>query len=102
MAEAFIEYEHYVTVRVVVNDPSVVARCVENHDNRGVPQPDVRGGEGWRNRFYDIDTEKGVHEHLAYNCAANGSYRVNQLDGWADLADDAATMRTETESWEVR
>lgn len=92
LAEHSVSYEHYVEVRVVINDPSVVARCVENQDGDGVPQEDIRGGTGWRNTFYNIDTEQEVVRHLAYNCALNNVDRVNRLDGWADCTDDAATM----------
>lgn len=93
----FVDYQG--SVRIVINDESVIARCVENHDDEGVPQSDVRGGTGWRNLFYDLDTEADVFAHLAYNCALNGIERVNRLDGWADLRDDAATMTNEAHVW---
>lgn len=102
MTVHYVDFLREGAVRVVISDPNVVARCVENQDDDGVPQADVRGGTGWRNLYYgDLGTESKVIEHLAYNCAANGVERVNRLDGWADLADDAATMHIENETWEV-
>jgi hypothetical protein len=80
------------SVTVTINDPSVIARVVENHDDEGVPQPFEKDGTGWRNVFYDITDADGVVEMLAYNCAVNGVTKANSLDGWADLGDDAATM----------
>lgn len=80
----------YMTVEVEVNDQSVIDRCVDNHDDSGVSQPDERGSGGWRNTFYKLDTEEKVLEMLAYNFGVRDS-RLSQLDGWADLPDSAAT-----------
>lgn len=72
----------WVSVRVDVNDQDVIDRVVNNDDN-------------WQGMYYRMTTADEVLDHLAYNCAANGVERVNRLDGWADMADDAATMRIE-------
>lgn len=75
-------------VAITVNDPDVIRRCVEN-----TPSENGYGENyGWRETFYDLRTAEQVLHHLAFNCIANGIERVNRLDGWADLADDAATM----------
>lgn len=75
------------TVRITINDESVIDRCVENHDDQGVPQPDEKGGRGWRNTLYDLRTPEDVIEMLAYNWVVN--HRVaHELDGWADLKVD--------------
>jgi hypothetical protein len=66
-------------VRVTVKDPLVIRRVTENID-------------GWREHLYDISTGEQVLEMLAYNAVRNGVDRANRLDGWADLASDAATM----------
>lgn len=65
---------------IVINDPDVIER---------VTGP---GGDEWRAVDDNLHTEKDVLGHLAYNCLLNGITKVNQLDGWADLPDDAATM----------
>jgi hypothetical protein len=81
-----------ISVRVTINDPDVVRRCVENLDDQGVPQPDERGSRGWRNVMYDLRTEEDVINHLAWNCAMNHFHDASRLDGWADLPPTAATM----------
>jgi hypothetical protein len=69
-----------VLVRIKIEDPNVIDRCVNDED-------------GWRTRmFYDLDTEEKVLSHLAYNCIANGVDDASRLDGWADLAPGVATM----------
>lgn len=75
-------YEIWGSFQAIVDvaDPSVVSRCVNNED-------------GWRDHYYDYQTYDEVLQHLVYNCVVNGVERVNRLDGWADLDDDAATMR---------
>lgn len=85
------------SVKVTINNPIVIDRCVQNHDDEGTPQPDEKGGTGWRNTFYRLDTTDKVLAHLAYNCVVNDVARANQLDGWGDLPDDAATMVCEGE-----
>ncbi len=72
-------------VVVTVNDPDVIERVTDP----------VRGEE-WRKQAYQLFTADEVIQHLAYNRLANGIGRANQLDGWADLADDAATMGIES------
>ena len=69
------------SVEITVNDPDVIER--------------VTGPEGdeWRSYAYNLYTEEEVLAHLAYNALVNGITRVNQLDGWADLPDDAAVMQ---------
>lgn len=73
------------SVKVTINDPDVVDRCVNN-------SPDQPGGRGWRDNFYDLRTEADVIAHLAYNCAMNRYHYASELDGWADLPREAATM----------
>lgn len=68
------------TVHITVKDRDVIER---------VTGP---GGDDWRSQLYDLRTEQDVLEHLAGNALKNGTERVNRLDGWADLPDDAATM----------
>jgi len=67
-------------VEIAIRDPDVIER---------VTGP---GGDEWRAQLYNLRTEDDVLDHLAYNAVANNVERVNQLDGWADLPDDAATM----------
>jgi hypothetical protein len=81
-----------VQVTVVVKDQTAITRCTENHDDQGVPQEDVRGGTGWRNSYYPLDTPEKVLHHFAYNAVVNGLSRGDQLDGWADLERDGVTM----------
>lgn len=80
-----------ITIRVEVDEDSttIIRRCIENHDDEGVPQPDERGGRGWRNLFYPCKTRNDVIEHLAFAMGVRG-YSLPQMDGFADLADDAA------------
>lgn len=86
------EVDLLVTVEVTVNNPDAIARCVENHDDQGVPQPDTQGGNGWRNKFYDIRTEDEVLNHFAYVCVNAGYEDASRLDGWADLQRGEVTM----------
>lgn len=78
MSKYFVDV--MVTVEVTVNDDSVIRRVVDNEDN-------------WRGTFYDMRTRDDVLYHLAFNCINNGADQAVRLDGWADLAGDAATMR---------
>lgn len=71
-------------VIVTVNDPDVIER---------VTGP---GGDEWRAQVYGgLHTANDVLRHLAWNHISGGVERANQLDGWADLPDDAATMERE-------
>lgn len=79
-------------VEVTVHDDSVIARVLENHDDDGQPTP--RGGNGWQDMFYAMDTEGDVVEHLAYNYIANGVETISRLDGWADVEAGAVEFRT--------
>jgi hypothetical protein len=87
--EQTVEVRHAVSfeghVVVSVKDPDVIDRVTDP----------VRGEE-WRKQCYQLFTPAEVLQHLAYNCIANGAERANQLDGWADLPDDAATMGVES------
>jgi hypothetical protein len=75
------EIEMGATVKIVVNDPEgVIGRYVKG------------GAEHPYGHPYGLTTETQIYEHLAYNALANGVEHANVLDGWADLADDAATM----------
>ncbi len=82
-------------VVIDIGDESAVLRCVENHDERGRPQPDVRGGDGWRNVYYPLRTREDVLEHLAYNALIHGVEDASRLDGWADLPRGVLTMRVD-------
>jgi hypothetical protein len=98
------EVDVEVRLTIVVNDESIIDRCVENHDSQGVPQPDVEGGMGWRNTLYDLRTAEAVIEMLAYNYVVNDA-PAHKLDGWADLEVDwrnpYAEYRYDRDSFEV-
>jgi len=68
-------------VEVIINDPDVITR---------VTGP---GGDEWHSQLYDLRTESDVVEHLARNCLANGVNNAKMLDGWADLPENAVSMR---------
>jgi hypothetical protein len=74
---------------ITINDPDVIER---------VTGPK---GDEWRSYAYNLHTEEDVLGHLAYNCLLSGAERVNQLDGWADLPGDAATMQRAMNSVDV-
>jgi hypothetical protein len=80
-AQAY-DVEVLTTVRVTVNDPGVIER---------ITGPD---GDEWREQMYPLHSRDDVLAMLADNCARRGVERVNRLDGWADLPDDAATMES--------
>lgn len=84
-----------VTVVVEINDENAITRCVENQDEEGRPQPDERGGSGWRNIYYRLLTREQVLEHLAYNASVNGIDDASRLDGWADLERGVVTMHVD-------
>ena len=67
-------------VTIDVNDRRAIDRVLENED-------------GWQEMFYALETEEDVFGHWAYNAVVNGVQRVNELEGWVDMADDAVTMR---------
>lgn len=75
---------------IVINDPNVIDRVLQNQDDEGVPQERKRGGSGWRDHFYDLRSEEEVVEMIA---SAYALYRseINSLDGWADLPASAVT-----------
>lgn len=68
-----------VTVTIEVNDDEVIRRCTENID-------------GWREQMYKLYTTEDVLTHFAFNAIANGVTQVNNLDGWANSAKDAAVF----------
>lgn len=81
---------HYdVAVTVVVADDDVVDRCLQNHDDAGVPQPRQSGGPGWQDKFYELDTKEKVLGHLGWNLGVKNRH-VSNLEGYADLDDTAA------------
>lgn len=49
-------------------------------------------GDDWRAAFYDLYTKSEVLRMLAASALFVGMTDGNQLDGWADLADDEVTM----------
>jgi hypothetical protein len=79
-----------VVVRVRVNNPNVIDRCVNDED-------------GWRTRMFysDLIDRDAVLGHLAFNCAVNGLEVVAGLDGWADLTKEDAAMEVNRGSFEV-
>ena len=83
-----------------IRDVAVEANVViEINDQDVVERITGPGGDEWRSSFYDLHTENDVLQHLAFNCVANGAECVRQLDGWADLPDDAATMNVVRETF---
>lgn len=68
-------------VTVVFHDDRVWKMCVDNWDDKGVPQPREKGGDGFRDMFYDFKSMEEVASHLAYNYLHNGM-TVNELDGF--------------------
>jgi hypothetical protein len=72
-----------VGVVVTINDLDVIERITGPN------------GDEWRAQMYKIYTADEVIEHLARGHVMTGAERANQLDGWADCADDAATMGIE-------
>lgn len=80
MAEK-IHAEAEFAVEIEVNDPDVFER---------VTGP---GGDEWRSQAYDLRTKGDVVRHLIFNAVVNGVEQINKLNGWADLPDDACTMR---------
>lgn len=78
-AERVFDVVMNVTVRVKVNDESAISRCVNNED-------------GWRDNFYDFDTQDKVLEAFAFNAILNREENIRRLDGWADLPPEAVTM----------
>jgi uncharacterized Fe-S cluster-containing radical SAM superfamily protein len=70
-----------VSVEIEINDPDIFER---------ITGP---GGDEWRAQLYDLRTKGDVVRHIAFNAIMNNLERVNQLDGWADLPNDAGTMQ---------
>lgn len=68
-------------VEVEINHPDVVARTEGEH------------GIAWREHFYDISGRDDILNHLAYNCVANNLHNTRMLEGWADLPEDAVSMK---------
>lgn len=73
----------------------IVKIAINDHD--GVVDRYVEGREV---HPYGCHTEDQILRHLAYNATANGATSACDLDGWADLEYDAATMTVEV--WEVK
>lgn len=79
MSEQFVTCE--LEVSITVNDPDVFER---------VTGPK---GDEWRAQLYNgVHTKEDVLKHLAAAGVMPGAERANQLEGWADLPNDAATM----------
>lgn len=92
------QIEATVLVEVDINDDSVIRRCVENWNDENKPVPYGQGQRGWRDVLYDLAEEDEVIEHLAYNLGIRDRY-LTQLDGWADMTDEAADARIVDVSW---
>lgn len=73
-------------VEIVVNDPDVLDR---------INDPE------FRKSAYEFRDEEHALQHLAFNAVANGVTRINRLDGWADMPDDAATITVDTHTLDV-
>jgi hypothetical protein len=71
--------------------PEVVVKITVN-DREAIERVTGPGGDEWRSYAYNLHTERDVLEHWSYNAVANGVERVNRLDGWADLPDDAVLL----------
>lgn len=82
-----------VEVEVTINDQDVIDRCVNNHNDSGEPVPYGQDQGGFRDLYYDLGSEQEVINHLVYNCIANGKENLQNLEGWADLPENSATMR---------
>lgn len=72
------DFEARATVRFVFGEPSDAITRITGP-----------AGDEWRAQMYALRTEADVYQHWAYNALSNGVTRVNSLDGWADLPDDA-------------
>jgi hypothetical protein len=66
---------------------------IEVNDREAIERVTGPGGDEWRSYAYQLHTERDVLEHWAYNAVANGVERINRLDGWGDLPDDAVRLR---------
>lgn len=91
------EIDVTVTVRITVNDPNVIDRCVNNEL--------VELGDGtivgWGDHLYNLPTRDDVLRHLAFNALMNGYEDLTRLDGWADLPREAATLDVDRWSFDV-
>lgn len=47
--------------------------------------------EEWRNNFYDLEDDKEVAEHIAYNVLIN-HWQLSELDGFANLPNNYAIV----------
>lgn len=92
------QIEATVLIEVDVNDDAVIRRCVENWNDDNQPVPYGQGQRGWRDIFYTLADENDVIEHLAFNLGIRDCY-LRQLDGWADMDNDAADARIVDISW---
>jgi hypothetical protein len=80
------------SVTIEVNDDSAILRCVENHNEHGVPVPYGTGQRGWRDVLYNLDTEDKVIDMWVSNALRNGIENASQLDGWADMSPSDVRM----------
>lgn len=55
-------------------------------DQQAIDQVD----DEWREHFYPLHTPEEIAGHIAPNLASGA--RLSQLDGWADLPDDLASV----------
>ena len=92
------QIEATVLIEVDINDPTVITRCVENWNDEGQPVPYGQGLRGWRDVLYNLTDEDEVLEMLAYNLAIRDRY-LTQLDGWADMTNEAADARIVDIDW---
>jgi hypothetical protein len=92
MSQTF-EFEIPTRGTIVINNPIVIDRCIENHNDGGQPVPYGVGQRGWRDMFYDLTTPADVIGMLALNCGFR-DIKLSRLEGWADLPDDAITVIT--------
>lgn len=93
-----------VDATLIIHNDDIIKRVLDNHDDEGIPQPDIKGGTGWKNVFYRLESEEEVIDMLVYNLIYNGS-RLSQLDGWGDCDDDDIELKhinTTTDVWKSK
>lgn len=86
----------YIADILIVGDEAVIRnaidRCIENHDETGESVPYGMGIRGWRDTFYNLETEEDVLDMWAWNAVSNNVTDVANLDGWADLPSGSITF----------
>lgn len=89
-----------IPVRITVHDDDVIDRVLQNKDGEGVPQPRQKGGPGWQDTLYGLETLEEIIQHLAHNRYNNCVEQITRLDGWGDM-NERKTL-DDPEEWPVR